>query len=265
MEGDSGTCGISLAVWTSGHCPTRACSGRGPLRSCAPGALPSRVAGHAADAWDVRRPNQRMGMSISLIGRTTLDEQRASDLRVLAAAIKHGPLDLGTVVAPEEYAEPFTEALGSYSNILHLQLLACQMSAGAIPSEPVRDRGEVSRQLAELKRSCALRHLVAPWEGRTYYLPIDFDQPVSKIPTNAGWRRLFTRDSCSAGSSIRLLEELNELNAILRVSGDAGEVGMDAVLDRTENDLWGAEKYAWAVLRWFARESTKQKGVIRFS
>jgi len=206
-----------------------------------------------------------MGMSVSLLGSEAHDPQLREDLRTLSSALQPETFELATVTPPSPY-EQFTEAMGSYSNIFRLQLLACQLSSGTVPQEPVTNREQVHTLISTLRAKCKYRHLLEPWNAkRTYYLPLAFSEPILNVPAVTGWKRWFSKDSCSAGSSAQLLTELNEINSFLRMKGDAGDTSVDQVLDETDNDPWGSEKYVWAILRWFARESIRQRGVVAFA
>ena len=78
-------------------------------------------------------------------------------------------------------------------------------------------------------------------------------------------KRFFGNKPCSAGSSSNLLAELDRLNEYLEMPGDMGELGVEATEEATEDDPWSVEKQLWALLRWFARESINQKGIVSFS
>ena len=209
-----------------------------------------------------------MGMSIMLEGEEVLSSDRTREQieRLLLALNLSPSLKLGKKVPPPDY-QYFAESLGSYANIsFFIRYADCIEQSGAPPDSPIRDREGNSKAAARLLKnpSSQFPHLLKPWFGNTYYLPLDFEKPIVGLHSK-GMKRIFGNQPCSAGSSSNLLAELDHLNKYLEMPGDMGELGVEATEEATEDDPWSVEKQLWALFRWFARESINQKGVITFS
>ena len=186
-----------------------------------------------------------MGLAVSLIGSNTARDHGLRDVlpRVLRSLAKHGAataleFELGLVTVPAGYADSFTEGLGSYSDF-------------------GRFRAWVGRQPNATKR---FPHILEHSDTDGFYLPIPFTVPLQRISRSGVFGALIPQ-RVSVGSSVQLLQELDQLKSALGMPGDAGEI-TEAALD----DLCDADptlpRSVWAVLRWFARESSRQRVAI---
>jgi hypothetical protein len=71
-------------------------------------------------------------------------------------------------------------------------------------------------------------------------------------------------ESVSIGSSLALLRELNELQGVLGLQADMGELGQEAFERLVSEHQWPTAAHVWGVLRWYARESAGKKLFIQF-
>jgi hypothetical protein len=89
-----------------------------------------------------------------------------------------------------------------------------------------------------------------------YFFPIDFPKPIS---INKDSRQ----EQTILGSSQRLLIELDEINAYLRLPSTL-KLGTSAFSKLLENDSWNYEKEAWMIFYWCAKESISQNLIMYF-
>jgi hypothetical protein len=187
-----------------------------------------------------------MSLALSLIGADTSRDHglRAILPHALKSIARQGvALDgfrLGSVSVPSHYADNFTEGLASYSGF-----------------EDFR-RWVRAQPNAEQR----YRHLLEHSDCDGFYLPVDFPSPLQRVPRSGMLGTLFPR-RLSIGSSNRLLRELDELKALLRMPGDAGELPEEA-LDELCEEAPELPRGMWAVFRWFARESVHQNVALAF-
>ena len=174
-----------------------------------------------------------MSESIALIGT---DSSRWHEIEIVASrAVAELQLDFsfGEVHPSSEYQGDLAAALGRMSTL----------------QDFARSRGVEAP------------HLTGPISRPAYYLPIDFDPPISRLAKPGLLGRIFP-ERVFVGSAKRLLDELNTLGAQLEMTKDAGEVGIERFDRMTERGDMAAERYAWGVLRWFARESVALRAVV---
>lgn len=105
-------------------------------------------------------------------------------------------------------------------------------------------------------------HLTSLFGKPAHYLPIDFQQPILKLP-RAGLLGALLPERSFVGSAVRLLAELDTLGPELGVTQDAGELGVRKLQRATETGKFPAERYSWAILRWFARMSLEKSAILR--
>ncbi|MGZ5445017.1 MAG: hypothetical protein ACXW5U_18925 [Thermoanaerobaculia bacterium] len=151
-----------------------------------------------------------------------------------ALAELHVAFSFGEVHPPPEYEGGLAAALGRISSL----------------QEFARSRRVEAPQLT------------GPISRPAYYLPINFEQPITRLPKPGLVGRLFP-ERMFVGSANRLLDELDALGPHLSMTKDAGEVGIARFERMTERGDMAAERYSWGVLRWFARESISAGAVIR--
>jgi hypothetical protein len=109
------------------------------------------------------------------------------------------------------------------------------------------------RRVRDKNARSSYRHLIQNTVEHGYYLPVDFPHPLT-----------LTEDkSIMAGSSVRLLEELDRLGKILGMARDWAQLekGEGAA---PEGDPLGKIKYGWSVLRAAARLSVQHRLPIVF-
>lgn len=148
-----------------------------------------------------------------------------------------GAFNPGRTDRPSQYGSDISEPLGG---IERLQEFAAQ---------------------AARRQDFDYSHLLRMFGRPAYYIPVDFRQPILRIPRPGPLGRILTQ-RLFVGSSVRLLHELDSLGHELGLTNDAGEVGMQALEDATERGARAAETYSWSVLRWFARMSVEKSAIV---
>lgn len=187
-----------------------------------------------------------MSLALSLIGADTPRDHGLHAIlpHALKSIARQGvALDgfrLGSVSVPSHYADNFTEGLASYSGFEDFRRW-------------VRAQSNTAQQY---------RHLLEHSDCDGFYLPIDFPSPLQRVP-RAGMLGTLFPQRLSIGSSTRLLRELDDLNALLKMPGDAGELS-EAALNELCEEAPELPREIWAVFHWFARESVHQSVALAF-
>ena len=104
-------------------------------------------------------------------------------------------------------------------------------------------------------------HLVNHQDDRGYYVPFELPEPLVIEATLVGRSEPIL---VTVGSSQALLRELDELNTVLRMPGDAGELGEVNFDKVTSAHTWPIATHVWGVLHLYARESAERYLFVHF-
>lgn len=174
--------------------------------------------------------------------------------------------------------------LGGQNNLTNLQRYAAYLQwVGSPPVAPVPEDAPIedlyedpyllryweAMQEEDAGRTAEwdFRHLLWTGAAATFYLPLDFPEPLlleeePDIAQDEG-----EPDHYSVGSAPRLLQELARINLWLQVPGDYGDLGAEAAWAIYEDtcDPWHLTKWAWVVLHWMARQACDRKLTMYFA
>lgn len=179
----------------------------------------------------------------------------------ICAALAERGVDTSSFVLGKA-GQTYADEIGKSSALHLLRSYAAAVAVHkAPPEEP--DFSVIGHELNEMYKGqmpfTPFEHLIKHSDADGFYIPIDFAEPFDiGEPGEEFW-------ACSLGSSKALLRELDELNKHLKMPGDLGELsGSARVRQVTEGDVFATEKFAWAVLRWLARESVEKNLLFEF-
>jgi hypothetical protein len=214
-----------------------------------------------------------MGLDIVMIGAKSLAETANEDLS-LALTVSYlvrsipdaAQVDIGEpdAVLADGYR------LGRYAALHVLRGLAVAYDE---LGESVRNLSEDELEsaiddfyLSEQDTPTRFRHLIDHSDAEGYYVPLEIGEPVGieYEPARTDDDSEAEAETVSIGSSLALLRELNELQAVLGLDGDLGELGEETFERRVSEHRWPTAAHVWGVLRWCARESAGKKLFIQF-
>lgn len=162
--------------------------------------------------------------------------------------------------------EDYCQQIGSYSGIQLLRNYAAHVAVHNLPPTESNRQFIVGPELNQMYNHERLfnpfDNLINHSDSEGYYIPLDFAVPLHfDVPQSNGpgvW-------ICDLGSSQALLRELDQLNIHLKMPGDYGDLGgYDQLSSLIENDEFGVEKWAWAVMHWLARVSVERSLLFEF-
>jgi hypothetical protein len=105
-------------------------------------------------------------------------------------------------------------------------------------------------------------HLIHHHEANGFFAPLDGFSPRS---VNRAVQGQHSSGYISIGSSHALLRELDELNAIIALPGDPGQLGDEKFARRAQAHRWPHVAMLWGLLRLYARESIAASAFIQLS
>jgi hypothetical protein len=214
-----------------------------------------------------------MGLDIVMIGAKSMAQTASEDLS-LALTVNYLVRSIPDA-AQVDIGEPDAALaegcrLGRYAALHVLRGLAVAYDE---LGESVRNLSEDQLESAidefyasEQDTPTRFRHLIDHSDAEGYYVPLEIGEPVGieYQPEREDDESDLEAETVSIGSSLALLRELNELQGVLGLDGDLGELGEDAFEQHVSEHRWPTAAYVWGVLRWYARESAGKKLFIQF-
>jgi len=214
-----------------------------------------------------------MGLDIVMIGAKSLAESANEDLP-LALTVNYLVRNVpeATKLSLGEPGEALADGhrIGSYSALHMLRGLAVAYEGqGASVQELSEDDLESTIDAFYARDDDAptrFEHLINHSDAEGYYVPMEIGEPVGieYRPAADDPDPEAGVENVSIGSSLALLRELNELQPVLGLEGDLGELGEAAFERRVSEHRWPTAAHVWGLLRWYARESAGKKLFILF-
>jgi len=214
-----------------------------------------------------------MGLDIVMIGAKSLAESANEDLPLaltVSYLVRNIP-DAATVdIGEPDPVLADGHRIGRYSALHVLRGLAVAYEDLGIKvqtlSEDDLESAIAMTSMREQDAPTRFRHLIDHSDAEGYYVPMEIGAPMG-IEYQPPADELDAEDSVesvSIGSSLALLRELNELQTVLGLDGDMGELGEEAFERRVSEHRWPTAAHVWGVLRWYARESAGKRLFILF-
>jgi len=209
-----------------------------------------------------------MALDIVMIGGADVDEENRDDpeFAILVRYIRENfPGETQVQIGETGEACKDGHQVGTYSHLHVLRGLAILLEKNG-PAAVARMSEDDFEQAAEFfyaREPSATRysHLIDHQDDRGYYVPFELPEPVAVEAKLAGRNEPLL---ITVGSSKALLRELDELNAVLEMPGDAGELGKVNFEKVSSAHSWPIAAHVWGVLRLYARESAERYLYVRF-
>lgn len=168
------------------------------------------------------------------------------------------------VIKPDDIkdVESLDIRVGAYNEIHHLKRYAAYIQEFyKAPEEPFKARLAVNDPILEKvieQERQLFPHLMDHSDSDGFYIPVDFPTPLWVSPDEIGKTDGDDFiDMISIGSSLRLKEELLEINKFLELDVDRVVNDFDVYYEVILKDRWYAEKWCWSALYYMAYYSEK--------
>ncbi|MGD9580701.1 MAG: hypothetical protein AB7V50_04970 [Vampirovibrionia bacterium] len=175
----------------------------------------------------------------------------------------------------EEESDEYDEStvgirVGSYHLLHYLRRFAAHIDLDAKPPEPCREcdptQDEFLLDIYDGKSVTKFLHLIDHSDCNGYYLPCDFDEPLWIDPEEFGKSHDDELvEYLSVGSSIKLKEELLELNKHLNIDLDKSLDDIYSYAEEIEGTDYEVEKWCLCILYKMCQASINLRLPVIFS
>jgi hypothetical protein len=209
-----------------------------------------------------------MALNIDMIGGSEVHEEAREDkeFAILVSYIQQNfPKETGVQIGKVGEACKDGHRVGRYSDLHVLRGLAITLENQGLAAvaRMTEDQFGEAAESFYTSGSSATRypHLVNHQDDRGYYVPFELPEPLAITGTLVGRSEPVL---VTVGSSKALLRELDELNDVLKMPGDAGDLAEGNFDKITSAHTWPIGAHVWGVLHLYARESAERYVFIRF-
>lgn len=213
-----------------------------------------------------------MGLDVVMIGLSEIkdavktDAQMATMVKWLQENVPEThTTDIGEPSGPMSGGH----RVGLYSDLHILRGLALRFEQEG--AEAIRDATEDDLYAAaedffeaDPPRPTRFVQLVNHSDSDGVYVPLPVPEPVNVLGTVKLTQGDEEQVSISIGSSVALLDELDELSDVVGLAGDVGSMSVAEFEQAVLVHRWPTVAYVWGLLHWYARESVRGKTLIQF-